>query len=207
MFEAAKLLYNNVSNFDRLAITLVHLKEYQAAVDGARKANSTRTWEEGPNGKPLAGQGATSGEPQEEDLSMDNDLFDEMYGYEEEMEGFRKSVILSLIWMNHDYFDSKILAKAQAEYKYYKMLEREWKQQKKGEVLEGTVAQFKELPKTRPIYTVITTILDQARNTDHAKAAAGEYVKLRNMEHKMAQKQTPKDIDLDDRDPNSMQKR
>ncbi|CAC5403597.1 CLTC [Mytilus coruscus] len=46
MFEAAKLLYNNVSNFDRLAITLVHLKEYQAAVDGARKANSTRTWEE-----------------------------------------------------------------------------------------------------------------------------------------------------------------
>lgn len=46
MFEAAKLLYNNVSNYARLAITLVHLKEYQAAVDGARKANSTRTWKE-----------------------------------------------------------------------------------------------------------------------------------------------------------------
>jgi clathrin heavy chain len=43
MFEAAKLLYNNVSKFARLAITLVHLKEFQEAVDGARKANSTKT--------------------------------------------------------------------------------------------------------------------------------------------------------------------
>merc|ERR1719423_339162 len=46
MYEAAKLLYNNISNFAKLAITLVHLKEYQAAVDAARKANSTRTWKE-----------------------------------------------------------------------------------------------------------------------------------------------------------------
>merc|ERR1712226_1209250 len=46
MYEAAKLLYNNVSNFAKLAITLVHLKEYLGAVDGARKANSTRTWKE-----------------------------------------------------------------------------------------------------------------------------------------------------------------
>lgn len=46
MYEAAKLLYNNVSNFARLASTLVHLGEYQAAVDSARKANSTRTWKE-----------------------------------------------------------------------------------------------------------------------------------------------------------------
>ncbi|XP_039266520.2 clathrin heavy chain 1 [Styela clava] len=46
MFEAAKLLFNNISNFARLASTLVNLGEYQAAVDGARKANSTRTWKE-----------------------------------------------------------------------------------------------------------------------------------------------------------------
>ena len=46
MYEAAKLLYNNVSNFARLAITLVHLGEYQGAVDSSRKANSTRTWKE-----------------------------------------------------------------------------------------------------------------------------------------------------------------
>ncbi|XP_036434781.1 clathrin heavy chain 1 isoform X1 [Colossoma macropomum] len=46
MFEAARLLFNNVSNFARLASTLVYLGEYQAAVDSARKANSTRTWKE-----------------------------------------------------------------------------------------------------------------------------------------------------------------
>lgn len=43
MFDAAKLLYNNVSNFARLAITLVHLKEFQGAVESARKANRYRT--------------------------------------------------------------------------------------------------------------------------------------------------------------------
>ena len=46
MYEAAKLLFNNISNFARLASTLVHLGEFQNAVDGARKANSTRTWKE-----------------------------------------------------------------------------------------------------------------------------------------------------------------
>nr|CAG4643692.1 EOG090X0064 [Lepidurus arcticus] len=46
MYEPAKLLYNNVSNFARLALTLVHLREFQGAVDSARKANSTRTWKE-----------------------------------------------------------------------------------------------------------------------------------------------------------------
>ncbi|VVC88781.1 unnamed protein product [Leptidea sinapis] len=33
MYSAAKLLYNNVSNFARLAITLVHLKEFQGQLD------------------------------------------------------------------------------------------------------------------------------------------------------------------------------
>ncbi|XP_014670791.1 PREDICTED: clathrin heavy chain 1-like, partial [Priapulus caudatus] len=46
MYEAAKLLYNSVSNFARLAITLVQLGQYQGAVDSARKANSTKTWKE-----------------------------------------------------------------------------------------------------------------------------------------------------------------
>jgi clathrin heavy chain len=46
MFDAAKLLYNNVSNFAKLAITLVRLGEFQGAVDAARKANSTKTWKE-----------------------------------------------------------------------------------------------------------------------------------------------------------------
>lgn len=46
MYEPAKLLYNNISNFARLAITLVRLGEYQGAVDASRKANSTKTWKE-----------------------------------------------------------------------------------------------------------------------------------------------------------------
>ena len=46
MYEAAKILFNNISNYARLASTLVRLKEYQAAVDAARKANSTKIWKE-----------------------------------------------------------------------------------------------------------------------------------------------------------------
>lgn len=46
MFEAAKILYTNISNYASLATTLVHLGDYQAAVDCARKANSTRVWKE-----------------------------------------------------------------------------------------------------------------------------------------------------------------
>eukprot|EP00730_Choanoeca_flexa_P006582 TRINITY_DN12179_c0_g1_i1.p1 TRINITY_DN12179_c0_g1~~TRINITY_DN12179_c0_g1_i1.p1 ORF type:complete len:1670 (+),score=638.03 TRINITY_DN12179_c0_g1_i1:88-5097(+) len=46
LWEAAKILYSSASNFARLSSTLVHLKEYQAAVDAARKANSTRSWKE-----------------------------------------------------------------------------------------------------------------------------------------------------------------
>ncbi|XP_039724292.1 clathrin heavy chain 2 isoform X3 [Pteropus medius] len=46
MYEAAKLLYTSVSNFARLASTLVHLGEHQAAVDSSCKANSTQTWKE-----------------------------------------------------------------------------------------------------------------------------------------------------------------
>ena len=46
MYEAAKILFNNISNYARLAATLVRLKEFQAAVDAARKANSTKIWKE-----------------------------------------------------------------------------------------------------------------------------------------------------------------
>ena len=46
LYEAAKILFNSISNFSRLATCLMHLGEHQAAVDAARKANSTRTWKE-----------------------------------------------------------------------------------------------------------------------------------------------------------------
>ena len=46
MYEAAKILYNNVSNYAKLAITLCYMDDYQGAVESARKANSTKTWKE-----------------------------------------------------------------------------------------------------------------------------------------------------------------
>lgn len=46
LFAAAKIFYTSISNWAKLATTLVHLEEYQAAVDCARKANSVRVWRE-----------------------------------------------------------------------------------------------------------------------------------------------------------------
>jgi clathrin heavy chain len=46
MYEASKILYNNVSNYGKLAITLCYMGDYQGAVESARKANSTKTWKE-----------------------------------------------------------------------------------------------------------------------------------------------------------------
>ncbi len=46
LFDAAKLLYINVSNHGRLASTLVKLGNFQQAVDAAKKANSLRSWKE-----------------------------------------------------------------------------------------------------------------------------------------------------------------
>merc|ERR1719506_2577316 len=46
MYEAAKIMFTSISNFARLATCLMHLGQHQAAVDAARKANSTRTWKE-----------------------------------------------------------------------------------------------------------------------------------------------------------------
>eukprot|EP00736_Rhodelphis_marinus_P012217 Rmarinus@m.21906 len=46
MYQAAKILFSHISNFGRLASALVHLGEFNAAVDAARKANKTRTWKE-----------------------------------------------------------------------------------------------------------------------------------------------------------------
>ena len=46
MHEAAKILFNSIANFARLATYLVHLGQHQVAVDAARKATSTSTWKE-----------------------------------------------------------------------------------------------------------------------------------------------------------------
>ncbi|KAF2810277.1 clathrin heavy chain [Mytilinidion resinicola] len=44
--EAAKIFYTSISNWAKLATTLVHLEDYQASVECARKANSTKVWKQ-----------------------------------------------------------------------------------------------------------------------------------------------------------------
>ncbi|TID27777.1 clathrin heavy chain [Venturia nashicola] len=46
LHEAAKIFYTSISNWAKLATTLVHLSQYQAAVEAARKANSTKVWKQ-----------------------------------------------------------------------------------------------------------------------------------------------------------------
>ncbi|CUS24171.1 LAQU0S14e01816g1_1 [Lachancea quebecensis] len=45
-YKAAKLCFSAVSNYSRLATTLVYLNDYQAAVDTARKASNVKVWRE-----------------------------------------------------------------------------------------------------------------------------------------------------------------
>ena len=44
--QASKIFFTSISNWAKLATTLVHLEEYQAAVECARKANSVKVWKQ-----------------------------------------------------------------------------------------------------------------------------------------------------------------
>ena len=46
LYDAAKLLFTSISNWARLATTLIYLGENQAAVDAARKAGNTQVWKQ-----------------------------------------------------------------------------------------------------------------------------------------------------------------
>eukprot|EP00998_Keelungia_sp_KM082_P006002 NODE_227_length_2254_cov_13.716032_g221_i0.p1 GENE.NODE_227_length_2254_cov_13.716032_g221_i0~~NODE_227_length_2254_cov_13.716032_g221_i0.p1 ORF type:complete len:689 (-),score=259.27 NODE_227_length_2254_cov_13.716032_g221_i0:186-2108(-) len=46
LFDAAKILYASISNYGRLAITLVRLQQFYPAVEAAQKANNIKTWKE-----------------------------------------------------------------------------------------------------------------------------------------------------------------
>ncbi|KAL2317470.1 LOW QUALITY PROTEIN: hypothetical protein Fmac_031346 [Flemingia macrophylla] len=46
LYEAAKIVFAFISNWTKLAVTLVKLKQFQGAVDAARKAKSSKTWKE-----------------------------------------------------------------------------------------------------------------------------------------------------------------
>jgi len=43
-YEAAKIFYTSISNWAKLATTLVYLEDYQAAVECARKASNVKVW-------------------------------------------------------------------------------------------------------------------------------------------------------------------
>ncbi|KAF2857775.1 clathrin heavy chain [Piedraia hortae CBS 480.64] len=45
-YDAAKIFYSSISNWAKLATTLVHLEDYQAAVECARKANNVKVWKQ-----------------------------------------------------------------------------------------------------------------------------------------------------------------
>eukprot|EP00300_Choanocystis_sp_HF-7_P043132 c9748_g1_i1.p1 GENE.c9748_g1_i1~~c9748_g1_i1.p1 ORF type:complete len:1691 (-),score=465.27 c9748_g1_i1:35-4882(-) len=45
-FAAAKILFTSITNYARLATTLVHLREFKAAVEAAKKANNLASWRE-----------------------------------------------------------------------------------------------------------------------------------------------------------------
>ncbi|QSZ35297.1 hypothetical protein DSL72_008166 [Monilinia vaccinii-corymbosi] len=44
--QAAKIFFTSISNWAKLATTLVHLEDYQSAVDCARKANNIKVWKQ-----------------------------------------------------------------------------------------------------------------------------------------------------------------
>lgn len=46
LYQAAKLLFTSISNWARLATTLIYLGEYQPAVESARKAGNTQVWKQ-----------------------------------------------------------------------------------------------------------------------------------------------------------------
>ncbi|ETW78923.1 hypothetical protein HETIRDRAFT_155976 [Heterobasidion irregulare TC 32-1] len=46
LYQAAKLLFSSISNWARLATTLIYLGENQSAVESARKAGNTQVWKQ-----------------------------------------------------------------------------------------------------------------------------------------------------------------
>lgn len=46
LYQAAKILFSSISNWARLATTLIYLGENQGAVESARKAGNTQVWKQ-----------------------------------------------------------------------------------------------------------------------------------------------------------------
>ena len=116
-------------------------------------------------------------------------------------------IILKLLWTHQDYFDQKALSKAQAEYNYYRTIERTWKKTIDRVKMEDIkhekfkMAMFHSLSKQRPLYAVISTILEQSKEKKDAEGAAEEYYRMKVLEDTMIQQKMissiPEGIDLE----------
>ena len=113
-------------------------------------------------------------------------------------------IILKLLCTHQDYFDRKALSKALAECNYYRKIKRTWKKTNELEDIKHEkfkMAMFHSLPKQRPLYAVISTILEQSKEKKDAEGAAEEYYRMKVLENTMIQQKMitsiPEGIDLE----------
>ena len=191
-----------------------NIREQDGKADTTKEGNNTTTIIEGkqpPVGDPGKLQGATS---QQQAPTEDVDMMD---GFEffldfrhrkgdPSMEDQDDSgiIILKLLWTHQDYFDRKALSKAQAECNYYRTIKRTWKKTNELEDIKHEnfkMEMFNSLPKQRPLYAVISTILEQSREKKDAEGAAEEYYRMNVLEAAMIEQKLitsiPEGIDLD----------
>ncbi|CAC5403602.1 unnamed protein product [Mytilus coruscus] len=105
-----------------------------------------------------------------------------------------KQVILAILWMHQEHFDPKSLSRAQAEFNFYLLLQKQWRRTLRRVNMEDMPKQkfqidnFYGFVRTRPLYGVIRTILEQSQDKkvkDIAAKAAEEYLRLTALEEHM----------------------
>ncbi|XP_071127149.1 uncharacterized protein [Mytilus edulis] len=118
--------------------------------------------------------------------------------------------ILALLWTHHEYFEPKSLSRAQAEYNFYRLLAKQWRRTLRRVKMDDikcppfNMNEFRTVPRFRPLYAAICTILDHPKDDKVKKAAvkaAEEYHKLTVLEqHMLSQKMMatiPQGIDIE----------
>ncbi|XP_052077543.1 uncharacterized protein LOC127715522 isoform X2 [Mytilus californianus] len=116
---------------------------------------------------------------------------------EEEEGDDSEQVIPALLWTHHAYFDARSLSRAQAEYNFYRFLEKQWRRTLRRIKMEDikyprfNINEFRNIPRNRLLYAVICTILDHSTNKkvqEAASKAAEDYQKFTVLEQNMLQK-------------------
>ena len=151
-----------------------HRFDQDGKTDTTKEGNNTTTItvdKQPPVDDPEKLQGATS---QQQAATEDVDMMDEHEFFlnfphregDPSMEDQDDSgrIIFKLLWTHQDYFDRKVLLKAQAECNYYRTIKRTWKKRIELEDIKHEkfkMEMFNSLPKQRPLYAVISTILTE----------------------------------------------